>query len=310
MVVSLLTVEAPLCRIALPCQTPYTGREPASGWCYLLFCTLTFLLNQKGSNVSSRLSPAELRRKIRTGEHTGNTSGLAPGYVQCNIVILPADSAHDFLRFCQLNPKPCPLLAVGERGAAALPALGEIDVRTDVSAYRVFRNGQVTEEVTDITALWRDDLVTFALGCSFSFEEALLADGLEVRNITQGVNVPMYRTNIDCTAAGPFAGKMVVSMRPFRASEAIRAIQICTRFPSVHGAPIHLGDPALIGISDLARPDYGAAVQITDAEIPLFWACGVTPQVALATARLPLAITHSPGCMLVTDVRNSQLAVL
>jgi uncharacterized protein YcsI (UPF0317 family) len=260
--------------------------------------------------VSSTLSPIELRRKTRAGEHTGNTSGQAPGFVQCNIVILPADSAHDFLRFCQLNPKPCPLLAVGEPGNAALPTLGEIDIRTDLPGYRVFRDGAVTEEVTNINALWRDDLVTFALGCSFSFEEALLADGLEVRNITQGVNVPMYRTNIDCAAAGPFAGKMVVSMRPFRARDAIRAIQICTRFPAVHGAPIHLGDPALIGIADLAQPDYGAAVHIDDMEIPLFWACGVTLQVALATARLPLAITHSPGCMLVTDVRNSQLAVL
>ena len=260
--------------------------------------------------MSSTLSPGELRRKIRTGEHTGNTSGLAPGFVQCNVVILPAASAHDFLRFCQLNPKPCPLVAVGEPGCTALPTLGDIDIRTDVPGYRVFRDGAMTEEVTDITGLWRDDFVTFALGCSFSFEEALLADGLEVRNVSQGVNVPMYRTSIDCTAAGSFAGKMVVSMRPFRAGDAIRAIQICTRVPSVHGAPIHFGDPAQIGIADLARPDYGDAVRVDQGEIPVFWACGVTPQVALAAARLPLAITHRPGCMLVTDVRNSQLAVL
>ena len=260
--------------------------------------------------MSSTLSPQALRHKIRVGEHTGNTSGLAPGFVQCNIVILPAASAHDFLRFCQLNPKPCPLLAMSEPGDAALPTLGEIDIRTDVPAYRVFRDGKVTEEVTDITALWRDDLVTFALGCSFSFEEALLAAGLEVRNISQGLNVPMYRSNIDCVAAGPFAGKMVVSMRPFRAREAIRAIQISTRFPAVHGAPIHLGDPALLGINDLKQPDYGTAVRMDAAEIPVFWACGVTPQEALAAARLPLAITHSPGCMLVTDVPNSQLAVM
>jgi uncharacterized protein YcsI (UPF0317 family) len=260
--------------------------------------------------MSSTLSPGELRCKIRSGEHTGNTSGLAPGYVQCNVVILPADYAHDFLRFCQLNPKPCPLIAVGEPGNTALAALGDIDIRTDVPGYHVFHNGEVTEEIPDITRLWRDDLVTFALGCSFSFEEALLADGLEVRNITQGLNVPMYRTNIDCAGAGPFSGKMVVSMRPFKARDAIRAIQICTRFPSVHGAPVHLGDPRLIGIADLAHPDYGDAVQIEDTEIPLFWACGVTPQVVLAAAKLPFAITHSPGCMLVTDLRNSQLAVL
>jgi len=256
-------------------------------------------------------TPADLRRRIRTGEHHGNTSGLAPGFVQCNIVILPADWASDFLRFCQLNPKPCPLVASSsEPGDPAIPPLGDIDIRSDVPSYRVFENGEFRQEVADITSLWRDDLVTFALGCSFSFEEALLADGLEVRNISEGVNVPMYRTDIDCAAAGPFAGKMVVSMRPFRAAEAIRAVQICTRFPTVHGAPVHLGDPALIGISDLAAPDYGDAVSVADDELPVFWACGVTPQVALEAARPPLAITHSPGCMLVTDLRNSQLAVL
>jgi uncharacterized protein YcsI (UPF0317 family) len=195
-------------------------------------------------------------------------------------------------------------------GDHALPPLGDVDIRTDVPSYRLFRNGEFVEESSDITALWRDDLVTFALGCSFSFEEALLADGLEVRNVTEGVNVPMYRTSIDCHSAGPFAGKMVVSMRPFAAADAIRAIQICTRFPAVHGAPIHLGDPALIGITDLGRPDYGDAVSVGKNELPLFWACGVTPQVALEAAKPPFAITHSPGCMLVTDLRNSQLAVM
>ena len=260
--------------------------------------------------MDGTLSPGELRLRVRNGEHTGTTSGLAPGYVQCNIVILPARWARDFLRFCQLNPKPCPLVAVGEPGVTALPALGAIDIRTDVPAYQVFRHGALAGEVTDIAALWREDLVTFALGCSFSFEEALLADGLEVRNVTEGVNVPMYRTSIECAPAGPFRSRMVVSMRPFTAAHAIRAIQICTRFPAVHGAPVHLGDPALIGIADLGRPDYGDAVTVGRDELPLFWACGVTPQLALAHARLPLAITHRPGCMLVTDVRNSQLAVL
>jgi uncharacterized protein YcsI (UPF0317 family) len=257
------------------------------------------------------LSPQALRRAIRAGTHSGNTSGLAAGFVQCNIVILPAAWANDFLRFCQLNPRPCPLIAMANSpGDYTLPPLGEVDIRTDVPSYRLFRNGEFVEEKTDITALWQDDLVTFALGCSFSFEEALLADGLEVRNVTEGVNVPMYRTSIDCNSAGPFAGKMVVSMRPFAAAQAIRAVQICTRFPAVHGAPVHLGDPALIGIGDLARPDYGDAVSVRSNELPLFWACGVTPQVALEAARPPLAITHSPGCMLVTDLRNSQLAVL
>jgi uncharacterized protein YcsI (UPF0317 family) len=188
--------------------------------------------------------------------------------------------------------------------------LGNIDIRTDVPSYRIFHDGELAREVPDIRDAWREDLVTFALGCSFSFEEALLADGLDVRNVTEGVNVPMYRTTIDCTPAGPFSGKMVVSMRPFRAKDAIRAVQICTRFPSVHGAPVHLGDPSLIGIENLAQPDYGDPVSIADDELPVFWACGVTPQVALEKARPPLAITHSPGHMLVTDVRNSHLAVL
>ncbi len=257
------------------------------------------------------LSPAALRKAIRAGDFTGNTSGFAPGYVQCNLTILPAEWAGDFLRFCQANPRPCPLVAVSESpGDTALPPLGDIDIRTDVPSYRIFRDGVLEQEVPDIRDLWRNDLVVFALGCSFSFEEALLADGLEVRNVSQGVNVPMYRTDIDCTPAGPFAGKMVVSMRPFKARDAIRAIQICTRFPSVHGAPVHLGDPGLIGVSNLASPDYGDPVTVAADELPVFWACGVTPQVALEKAKPPFAITHSPGHMLVTDLRNSQLAVL
>ena len=261
--------------------------------------------------MNDALSPQALRHAIHTGAHSGNTSGLAAGFVQCNIVILPADRANDFLRFCQLNPRPCPLIATANSpGDPTLPPLGDVDIRTDVPSYRVFRDGEFVEEVGDIMRLWRDDLVTFALGCSFSFEEALLADGLEVRNVTEGVNVPMYRTDIDCQPAGAFAGKMVVSMRPFAAAHAIRAIQICTRFPAVHGAPVHLGDPSLIGISDLAKPDYGDVVTVGPNELPLFWACGVTPQVALEAAKPPFAITHSPGCMLVSDLRNSQLAVM
>lgn len=261
--------------------------------------------------MDTTLSPAALRQAIRSGEFTGNTSGFAPGFVQCNLTILPAEWANDFLRFCQGNPKPCPLIATSNApGDVTLPPLGNIDIRTDVPSYRVFRDGVLDREVQDISELWRDDLVVFALGCSFSFEEALLADGLDVRNVSEGANVPMYRTDIDCTPAGPFSGKMVVSMRPFKAADAIRAVQICTRFPSVHGAPIHLGDPGLIGIQNLAKPDYGDPVSIKDDELPVFWACGVTPQVALETARPPFAITHSPGHMLVTDLRNSQLAVL
>jgi uncharacterized protein YcsI (UPF0317 family) len=257
------------------------------------------------------MTPAELRQRIRTDSHPGNTSGLAAGFVQCNIVILPADWAADFLKFCQLNPKPCPLIASsGEAGEVGLPALGDIDIRRDLPSYRIFEDGRCITEVANIENYWREDLVTFALGCSFSFEEALLADGLEVRNVSEQCNVPMYRTNIDCQPAGPFAGKMVVSMRPFAAADAIRAIQICTRFPSVHGAPIHLGDPSLIGIDELSSPDYGDAVTVQTQELPLFWACGVTPQVAIESAKPPFCITHSPGCMLVTDMPNSKLAIL
>lgn len=260
--------------------------------------------------MDNSLTPDQLRKRIRAGEFRGTTSGLVPGFVQCNLVILPQSSAADFLRFCQQNPRPCPLIAVSDPGVPTFKNLGDIDLRTDLPAYRIFRDGVLDHEVGDISTFWQDDFVAFALGCSFSFEEALIADGLEIRNISEGVNVPMYRTSIDCESAGDFAGKLVVSMRPFNAADAIRAIQICTRFPAVHGAPIHLGDPAEIGIDTLDRPDFGDRVQVAKGEIPLFWACGVTPQVALEAAKLPMAITHSPGCMLVTDLPNSKLAVL
>ncbi len=256
-------------------------------------------------------SAAELREQIRSGDITGNTSGLGAGYVQCNLAIMSQEYAADFLRFCQANPKPCPLIAVSSApGDTSLPGVGTMDIRTDVPSYRVFRDGVAEGDVPDIKDLWQDDFVTFALGCSFSFEEALQAAGLEVRNVTEGVNVPMYRTSIPCLPAGPFEGNMVVSMRPFKAADAIRAIQICSRFPAVHGAPVHFGDPSQIGIADISNPDFGDAVSIGDDEVPVFWACGVTPQVALESARLPIAITHSPGCMLITDKRNAELAVL
>jgi uncharacterized protein YcsI (UPF0317 family) len=252
--------------------------------------------------------PAEARRQIRAGLITGQTSGMAPGRVQGNLVILPADWAGDFLDFCLANPKPCPLLAVGEPGDPSLPGLGAgIDIRRDVPSYRVFRNGEMVEERGDVSALWQDDFVSFLIGCSFSFEGALLGAGVRVRHIELGTNVPMFRTNVDCIPAGRFSGKLVVSMRPFPASEAIRAIEITAKVPQVHGAPVHLGDPAVIGISDIARPDYGDPVPVHANEVPVFWACGVTPQVALAQARPPIAITHSPGCMLITDVREEAL---
>jgi len=252
-----------------------------------------------------------IRQRIRRGELTGHTSGLAPGCVQGNVVILPAALAGDFLRFCQANPKPCPLLAVSEPGDPALPALGaDIDIRRDVPRYRVFRHGEMVEEPTDIGHLWRDDLVSFILGCSFSFEWALLEDGLPLKHQGCGGNVPMYRTSVQTVPAGRFHGPLVVSMRPFRPAEAIRAIQITSRFPGVHGAPVHLGRPELIGISDLARPDWGDAVEVAADELPLFWACGVTPQAVIAEAKPEFCITHAPGSMLITDLNNSRLALL
>ena len=260
--------------------------------------------------IEERMAGHEIRARCRTADFTQQTSGLAPGYVQCNIVILPADDAAHFESFCTLNPKPCPLLAVSNRpGDVSLPKLGvDIDIRTDVPQYRVWHEGVLTGQRHDIVELWQDDWVAFALGCSFSFEEALIAAGIEIRNISEGVNVPMYRTNIDCESAGPFGGKMVVSMRPMPAADAIEAIQICSRYPSVHGAPIHLGDPHAIGIADLAQPDFGEPVTLRADDVPLFWACGVTPQVALESARLPIAVTHEPGHMLVTDLKNAELA--
>lgn len=256
-------------------------------------------------------SPLDVRLACREQQFNGTTSGLAAGFVQANLVILPKADAADFLLFCQRNPKPCPLIAIsaqpGDTGIAA--AATDLDIRSDLPSYRLFRHGELVAELPDIRELWRDDLVTFLLGCSFSFEEALLADGLEIRNITEGVNVPMYRTKIRCQSAGKFSGPMVVSMRPMKPANAIRAIQICSRFPQVHGAPVHFGDPAAIGIADLTQPDFGDAVSINSGEVPVFWACGVTPQLAIAEAKPEFCMTHSPGCMLVTDIPNSKLAL-
>lgn len=256
-------------------------------------------------------APYLARLAARSGAHTGPTAHLAPGHVQANLAILPGDLAMDFLRFCQRNPKPCPLLAVSEPGDPMLPMLGQdIDVRTDIPRYRVWRDGERVAEPTDVRDVWRDDLVSFLIGCSFSFEEAMRDAGLPVRHTEQGCNVPMYRTSIPTEAAGPFAGPLVVSMRPMNAQQAIRAVQVTSRFPSVHGAPVHLGDPSLIGIADINCPDYGDPVVIQPGELPVFWACGVTPQAVIAAARPSFCITHAPGHMLVTDLINSRLAAL
>jgi len=256
-------------------------------------------------------SGRDARLAVRRGEFAAPTAGIAPGFVQGNLAILPKALADDFFRFCQFNPKPCPLLAASEPGDPRLPTLGEdLDIRTDIPLYRVWRNGELVDEVTNLNALWRDDLVAFVIGCSFSFEEALVDDGIRLRHIEQGTNVPMYRTSIATRPAGPFHGPLVVSMRPLRPADAIRAVQITSRFPSVHGAPVHLGKPEMIGIADLSRPDYGDVVEVKDDELPVFWACGVTPQSVIAAVRPEFSITHAPGYMLVTDLKNSRLAIL
>jgi uncharacterized protein YcsI (UPF0317 family) len=253
---------------------------------------------------------ADVRAACRRGELTGQTSGLANGFAQANLVILPETEAAEFLLFCQRNPKPCPLLDVTEPGDfVPRHVAADADLRTDIPKYRIWKNGELVDEPTDISSLWRDDFVAFVIGCSFTFESALMSAGVPVRHIEEGVNVPMFRTNIDCLPAGRFHGPTVVSMRPMIPADAIRAVRITARYPSVHGAPIHLGLPEQIGISDLNQPDYGEVVTVKEDELPVFWACGVTPQAVLMAAKLELAITHSPGCMFVTDVRDESLAV-
>ncbi|TXR54414.1 putative hydro-lyase [Reinekea thalattae] len=257
------------------------------------------------------MTPEELRLACRDGSFTSHTSGYCAGFVQANLVILPKDWADEFFVFAQQNPKACPIVAFSKTPGDPILNIGgkEIDIRSDLPQYRVWREGEMTDEPNNVADLWQDDFVTFLIGCSFSFEEALLADGLEIRNISEKKNVPMFNTNMACQPTERFYGNQVVSMRPFKAADAIRMIQICSRFPDVHGAPVHLGDPALIGISDIQSPDYGEAVTVNDDELPVFTACGVTPQAVIKQAKPPICITHSPGAMLVTDIPNSKLAV-
>jgi uncharacterized protein YcsI (UPF0317 family) len=245
------------------------------------------------------------RARIRAGDHTGPTSGLAPGFAQANLVILPADDALDFLRFCVRNPKPCPLLEVTDTGSPRPPGLAtDADLRTDLPRYRVFQDGHLIDEPTEIAHHWRADLVSFLLGCSFTFEWTLAAAGLPVAHQLQGVNVPMYVTSRRCSPAGPFDGPLVVSMRPYAPEVIPQVVEISARFPAMHGAPVHIGDPAEIGIEDLAAPDFGDAVRVGTDEVPVFWACGVTPQAVVVEARPSLAIFHAPGHMFITDRRH------
>ena len=256
----------------------------------------------------SPLLPNEARELIRTNSTLSTTSGISLGYAQANIAILPERFAADFNRFCTLNAKACPLLHISDPGDPHAERLGKnIDIRTDVPGYLLVKDGVTTAEVSDISRLWQDDLVTFYIGCSFSFEEALLSQGVSLPHIEAGCNVAMYRTHLPLHTAGPFSGSMVVSMRMLTPAEAIKAVQITSDMPMVHGAPVHIGDPKQIGIADLLQPDFGDPPEQDDGRLPVFWACGVSSQVALASAELPLAMTHAPGKMLITDIPNWQL---
>jgi uncharacterized protein YcsI (UPF0317 family) len=255
------------------------------------------------------LSPRDLRLRMRRGEWQAPTSGLAPGYAQANLVVLPRSTAYDFLVFCQRNPKPCPLIDVTEPGSPEPPlAAPGADLRTDLPRYRVYRQGQLVAEETEIVRYWRDDLVAFLLGCSFTFETALRRAGLPVRHMEDGRNVPMYVTSLACRPAGPLHGPMVVSMRPLPPQDVPRAVLITARYPRAHGAPVHAGDPAAIGVRDLHRPEFGDPPRMLPGEVPVFWACGVTPQAVATAARVDLMITHAPGHMFVTDLLDEDLA--
>ena len=259
---------------------------------------------------SRRDEARQLRGRIRRGEHDGLTTGLAPGMVQLNLAILPQDWAEDFQRFCELNPKPCPLVSMTDPGNPVFPSeIGDgINVRTDAPRYLVFRNGVLADEITDLGDIWQDDFVAFGMGCSYSFEEALVAGGLSLRHIEQGTKVPLYISNLETTPAGPFKGPTILSMRPFLPDDAIRAIEITARYPRVHGTPVHFGNPKMIGIDDIMQPYSGVSPVMRENEEPVFWACGVTPQVIVEHAKPPICITHKPGHMLITDRLNTELA--
>lgn len=243
-----------------------------------------------------------VRQAIRARTYSGHTAGLCPGHLQANLVILPEAYALDFMRFCQRNPRACPLVGVSDTGSSRIETLGTFDLRSDLPAYNIYRDGVLVESVQDIAGLWRDDLVAFALGCSFTFETALQDHGIALWHVDQDTTVPMYRSAIPARAAGPFRGPVVVSMRAIPAQRVDDVRVISARFPHAHGAPVHAGDPAQIGIADLSRPDWGDPAPVPKGHVPVFWACGVTPQAAIAAARPSLCITHKPGHMLITDI--------
>ncbi len=258
----------------------------------------------------SVLEIEEARARIRSGEHTGPTGGLAPGFVQTNLVVLPEEYAFDFLKFCVRNPKPCPILEVTDAGSPTPSVMAPgADLRTDVPKYRVYENGELVDEPSEILSYWRRDLVSFLIGCSFTFETALLSAGLRLAHLDQGRNVPMYVTDRDCVPSGPFVGPMVMSMRPYRAEQIPLAVAVSGHYPTMHGAPVHVGDPGSLGIRDINEPEFGDAISMEEDQLPVFWACGVTPQAIVMEAGLSFVITHSPGHMFVTDRPNAEYEV-
>lgn len=266
------------------------------------------LTGEKNMTDYSKYTPSEVRSLIRNGEIDYHTSGMCDGYAQANLCILPYEDAYDFLLFTQRNPKSCPILEVGDTGSKIIKSMADnADVTTDIPKYRVYKNGILTEERTDVSDLWQDDFVYFLIGCSFSFESELIASDIPVRHIEENCNVPMYLTNIDCVPAGKFSGKTVVSMRPIPSDLIAKAAAVTAQMPRVHGAPIHVGNPSTIGIKDITKPDFGDTVTIKDGEIPVFWCCGVTPQSVVMNSKPKIAITHAPGHMFITDVKNTLL---
>jgi len=253
--------------------------------------------------------PVEVRKMIRNGDIQGPTAGFCRGYAQGNLVVLPKSLAYDFLLFAHRNPKPCPILEVTDVGDKKLKTIAaDSDITTDIPKYRIYRKGELEGEYLEVKKYWKEDFVSFILGCSFTFESALIDEGISVRHIDSGRNVPMYITNVDCKPAGIFLGPMVVSMRPIPTDKIVKTIQITSRYPRVHGAPVHIGNPKQIGIKDIYKPDFGDAVEIKENEIPVFWACGVTPQAVAMNVKPEIMITHAPGHMYITDLKNHELA--
>lgn len=254
------------------------------------------------------MAPKDVRALIRKGEITGPTAGMSAGYAQANLVVLPKELAYDFLLFTQRNPKSCPVLEVSDMGSRDLPMIAQgADIANDIPKYRVYEKGIMTGEYTSVADLWREDFVSFLIGCSFSFESELIEAGIDVRHITEGCNVPMYMTNMECEPAGIFSGRLVVSMRPIPYEQIVKAVTVTGALPKVHGTPIHIGDPSVIGIEDINKPDFGDSVTIKPGEVPVFWCCGVTPQSVMMNTKPAFCITHAPGHMLITDVKNVTL---